>query len=365
MQWILWIFRKSKLKVKQKQNQNKNIFIILYFMKMKKTEQFNNVKSYDFYVKIFNCIKDKYHWDDDIIDKIYDKISYFTNENFNIEYYSSSYDDYVTDDLVKEFIENRKNYWDCDSDWYFASLENAKMGFNDFIYEKYWDYSYDYYYNELASDLSFEIDKKDWTKIYIDWSDIIELLRDDLWILEFEIDWIKLCKSYKCVVYTNDDDSIFTNGFLEWDFLSDDYTKRKLKENKYVLCDLCKKNWFNIKDIFIYQKWNEKTKSYQKAKELYENNPFFKSLYNELNNCMGYYECFCNLIELSIDEILSFYVKWATFEFWKNWTVGYDWSIFDIELPKTMNIENNRLVLTFYEWSTIKRTYDFCGSVFN
>jgi hypothetical protein len=182
----------------------------------------------------------------------------------------------------------------------------------------------------------------------------------EYWYLDLEIDYDSLFINYDCIISTNDDESIFYNWFYNGDYIGDSYTKKQLKENHYTLQDICKYNWFNINDIFYYQKGDEKSKRFQKAKNLYENNSFFKWLYKEYNNYLWYMDWnITNLVKLSIDEILSFFVKWSKFSFWWSWLLWINDSIYELKLDKVLDIPCDKLDFWFYKRSSIAKTYDF------
>lgn len=313
---------------------------------------FNNPDDQKQYEKIFNILKNRFNYDDKIIDDIYDIIVNNTNENLNFEYYKSSYDDIIDDDIISEFISKIDHKYD--------SIDEIKIELKDYIYEKYFFDNYFYYDEYLVKQLNdIVIEKKDWSIEYCDWSEIINELHE-YWYLDLEIDYDSLFINYDCIISTNDDESIFYNWFYNGDYIGDSYTKKQLKENHYTLQDICKYNWFNINDIFYYQKGDEKSKRFQKAKNLYENNPFFKWLYKEYNNYLWYMNWnITNLVKLSIDEILSFFVKWSKFSFWWSWLLWINDSIYELKLDKVLDIPCDKLDLWFYKRSSIAKTYDF------
>jgi hypothetical protein len=209
-----------------------------------------------------------------------------------------------------------------------------------------------------------EIEKNDWSITYIDWNEIIRLLQDELWILSLEVNFNSLFKDwYNVIIQSKDDESIFYNWFND-DYLDDNYSKEKLKNNHYVLQDICNWNWFSIKDLFIYNKGDEKTKKYWISKKLYDNNPVFRWLYKEYNNYLWYMDwSITNIVKLDIDEILSFYVKWYEFNFGNWWLTGINDSIYELKL-NPVKIKASNLDLFFYKRSTIEKTYDFCTRYF-
>ena len=320
-----------------------------------------------FYKDFSESLKSRFHFDDEIIKEIYDKVDYRTNENRNFEYYKTSYEDEITEEHLQQFFDYVEKYY---KDW-FNSLDDVKSELECFLYDKYFRDSGYYYRDELSSELwKIEVNRTDWTIEIINWYEVLNTLSEELWILWLDVNFKDFFRNeYKCIIYTRDDyEDCFTSWFYDWDYLKDEYSKnvlKKLKNKPIILQKLCKINWFDIKDIFIYQEWNEKSKKYQKVKKIYEENECFRTLYNEFVNCLWYSEQLCFLMNLSIDDILSFYVKDSDFELWRNWSIWFDWSLFDVKLNKNLSVKTSDLSLWFYKNSRVYRTYDFCNSVFN
>lgn len=317
---------------------------------MKTLKNENDIKFYDDIKKSLV----KYKFDDSIIDQIFDIIDNNTNKNHNFEYFKSSYDDIIDDDIIIDFLKDKeKNQYN--------SIDDIKCDLEYFLYDKYFFDYWFYYDEELIKQLNqIVIEKKDWSIEYLDWSQIFSDLREELWIFDLDIDYNSLFKSsYDCIISIDQDESIFYNWFNS-DNLKDEYSKRKLKENHYLIDDLCKNNWFSIKDIFTYCEGDENKISYWKASKLYENNNVFRWLYKEYLNYLWYMDWnITNLVSLNIDQILSFYVKDSYFEFWLWWLLWINDSIYELSLNKPLKAKTSDLVLDFYKWSTIKRTYDF------
>ena len=105
-------------------------------------------------------LNQRYHFKDEVIEQIIDKITEYTNKNLNFEYYPYSYDDYVSDSIISDFIFDEVKQYHKDG---FDSLDEAKATFNDYIYEKYFfDYDVMYYYEkELKDDIENIVENVD------------------------------------------------------------------------------------------------------------------------------------------------------------------------------------------------------------
>ena len=326
-------------------------------------KNFNNSQDQKFYNEFYDLLKKEYNFNDEIIDKIYDVIDNHTNENFNFEYTRSSYDDYIDEDIIYDFIKN--NIWKYDN------FDDVKCDFEYYLYDKFIFDSKYYYYEYLYEDLDkIELkSEKKWIIEKIDSNEVLNLIEENFWILDIDFNINDLClNEYKVTLYSNNDNSIFTSSFYDGDYFECEYVKSQLKKNwknNYLLQKLCKIHGFDIDDIFYYEdNDNENTKRYKKCEKLYNENPFFHSLYKEFVNCMWYQEEFCLLRSFTIDEILSFCLKDYKYEIKSEWLSWFNGSLFDLNIQNPLKINSNELSLWFYKWSYIQKTYDFSRNIF-
>lgn len=312
-------------------------------------------------------LNQRYHFKDEVIKQIIDKITECTNENLNFEYYPYSPDDYVSDSIISDFIFDEVKQYHKDG---FDSLDEAKATFNDYIYDKYFfDYSYSEY---LVDDLNkIKINQNDWTIEYLDWWDVFYNIRDEFWILDLEVDWIGLCKSeYRMVIFSKKDESDFAITFDSWKY--NEYKKdiKELKKDSLMNL-LCKKHGFDIEDIYKFELSKEWSKMEAKYKEKRKNNKFFDELYSEFVNTFWYCEDIAILVKLWIEDILNFFVKWSTFNLKNTWSIGlYDncnWSgsLFEVHCYNDCIVNCDKLILNLYKNTSIESCYGFCDSVFN